>query len=63
VGPEHETHVHINGKDLDVASRAKAIDLLGSVNDAFEKARRQLRKRHDKQIFSRRREPHRTSSR
>jgi ribosome-associated translation inhibitor RaiA len=63
VGPEHETHVHINGKDLEVASRARNVDVLGSVTDAFEKARRQLRKRRDKQIFRGRRDTQRTPSR
>ncbi len=61
VGSEHETHVHVTGKDLEIASRARGQDVMASLHDAFEKARRQLRKHHDKQIFGRRRNSHRPS--
>jgi ribosome-associated translation inhibitor RaiA len=60
-GPEHETHIHVTGRELEVASRARGTDPLGSVHDAFEKARRQLRKHHDKRIYARRRDAHRGS--
>ena len=63
VGPEHETHVHVTGKDLHLASRARNSEPVASVNNAFEKVRRQLRKHHDKQIFGRRRDAHRGPSR
>ena len=55
VGVEYEMHVRAHGKDLEVASRGRAADALGSVNEAFEKTRRQLRKHHDKLIFGPRR--------
>ena len=54
VRADHETHVHATGKDLEVAARACDIDAKVSLHEAFEKARRQLRKHHDKQIFARR---------
>ena len=63
VGPEYETHVCANGKDVEVASRARDTEILGSVTDAFDKTRRQLRKNHDKTIFVRRREAQRSSHR
>ncbi len=59
-GEEHETHVHVTGKDLEVASRANGRELRESIAEAFERVRRQLRKHHDKVIFSRRRDAHKT---
>jgi ribosomal subunit interface protein len=59
VGSSHETHVHVTGKDLEVAAHARENDVMASLHDAFEKARRQLRKHHDKQIFGRRRNSNR----
>jgi ribosome-associated translation inhibitor RaiA len=50
-----ETHVHVTGKDLDLASSAKSRELRESLSEAFERLRKQLRKRHDKVIYSRRR--------
>jgi ribosome-associated translation inhibitor RaiA len=63
VGSEYEAHVCAKGKDVEVASRARSIDVLGSLTDAFDKTRRQLRKNHDKTIFVRRREAQRASHR
>jgi ribosome-associated translation inhibitor RaiA len=63
VGSEYQAHVCANGKDVEVASRARSTDVLGSVADAFDKTRRQLRKNHDKHIFVRRREAQRSSRR
>ena len=54
-GEEKELHLHITGKDIDVAARAHARDLRETMVDAFDRVRKQLRKHHDKQIFSRRR--------
>jgi ribosomal subunit interface protein len=62
-GLEHETHIHVTGKDLEVAARARNNDPLTSVGDAFEKTRRQLRKHHDKQVLGRRRGAQRAPSR
>ena len=61
VGSDHETHVHVTGKDLEIASRARDKDVMASLQEAFEKTRRQLRKHHDKQIFVRRRNSPRPS--
>ena len=54
-GDEKELHLHITGKDIDIAARARARDLRETMVDAFDRVRKQLRRRHDKQIFSRRR--------
>jgi len=54
-GDEKELHLHITGKDIDIAARAQARDLRETMTEAFERVRKQLRKHHDKQIFSRRR--------
>ena len=53
---EHETHVHITGKELELAASARNRELLGALEEAFDKLHRQLRKHHDKQIFGRRRD-------
>ena len=60
-GDTHEVHVHVTGKDLEVASSGQAETLAESVTNALEKTRRQLRKHHDKVIFGRRREGPRRS--
>ena len=52
---EHEAHVHVTGKDLELASAAQHRDLKDAVTEGFERLRRQLRKKHDKRIFTRRR--------
>lgn len=60
-GELHETHIHVTGKDLEVASSAKHRELRDSVTDAFQRIQKQLRKRHDKQIFTRRRDATKSS--
>jgi ribosome-associated translation inhibitor RaiA len=60
-GDTHETHVHVTGKDLEIAASAQALTLPESVAEALEKTRRQLRKHHDKLIFGRRRNAHKRS--
>ena len=54
-GEEKELHLHITGRDLEVAAKAHGRDLRETLRDAFVRVRKQLRKHHDKQIFSRRR--------
>ena len=54
-GDTHETHVHVTGKDLEVAAIGQALTLQESVTEALEHTRKQLRKHHDKVIFGRRR--------
>lgn len=55
-GEERATQVHVTGKDVDFASTASSKSAPESVNDAFDRLRKQLRKHHDKLIFKRRRE-------
>jgi ribosomal subunit interface protein len=55
-GSAHEAHVHVTGKDLELASSGQHHGLHEAIVDAFDKVSRQLRKHRDKQIFSRRRE-------
>jgi ribosome-associated translation inhibitor RaiA len=56
VNDDLETQLRVTGKDLELASNASSRELRESLSEAFEHLRRQLRKRHDKVIFSRRRE-------
>ncbi|MFQ5514268.1 MAG: HPF/RaiA family ribosome-associated protein [Myxococcota bacterium] len=58
---DKETHVHVTGKDLELAARAACRELHDSLVEAFDRLRRQLRKRHDKVIYARRREAQKNS--
>jgi ribosome-associated translation inhibitor RaiA len=54
---EFEAHVHVTGKDLDLAASAKSRDsIVVAAREAFGKAHAQLRKHHDKAIFKHRRD-------
>jgi ribosome-associated translation inhibitor RaiA len=55
-GGEHDVHVHSTGKDLGLAARSADRDQRLAIEEAFEKLRRQLRRHHDKQIFTHRRD-------
>jgi len=56
---EYEAHVHVTGKDIDLASRAKTREsLVLAAREAFQRAHAQLRKHHDKAIFKPRRDGH-----
>ena len=56
---EYEAHVHITGRDIDMAASAKSRDsLVVAARDAFTRAHAQLRKHHDKLIFKPRRDGH-----
>ena len=57
---ELETHLHVTGKDLELAAQANSHEPRISLQEAFERVRRQLRKHHDKVIYARRREAQRT---
>ncbi len=50
---------HVTGKGTDVATHVKASKLAPAVDSVFDKIERQLRKNHDKRIFSQRREAQR----
>ncbi|MCE2391649.1 MAG: HPF/RaiA family ribosome-associated protein [Proteobacteria bacterium] len=54
-GERYEVHIHVTGKEGEVASSATHWVQQEAVQQAFSKAQRQLRKRHDKLIHSRRR--------
>ncbi len=54
-GERHEVHVHVVGRQIDCVASAKHRDVRDALHEAVERARKQLRKHHDKQIFSRRR--------
>ena len=53
------THGHVTGKGIDIATQAGASQLAPAVDLVFDKIERQLRKIHDKRIFSQRREAQR----
>lgn len=56
---EYEAHVHVTGKDVDMASSGTSREsVLLAARDAFHKAHAQLRKHHDKAIFKHRRDGH-----
>ncbi|MFI5315862.1 MAG: HPF/RaiA family ribosome-associated protein [Myxococcota bacterium] len=57
---EYEAHVHVTGKDIDLAARARTREsLVVAAREAFQRAHAQLRKHHDKAIFKHRRDGHR----
>jgi len=58
-GGTHEAHVHVTGKDLEIASIGQGETPGESLMEALEKTRRQLRKRHDKITLAKRREGNR----
>ena len=56
---EYEAHVHVTGKDIDLASSAKTREsLVVAAREAFHRAHAQLRKHHDKAVFKHRRDGH-----
>ena len=52
-------HGHVTGKGTDVATQADASELAPATDLVFDRVERQLRKIHDKRIFSQRREAQR----
>jgi len=53
---EYEAHVHVAGKDINLAGRAKSRESLAlAAREAFQHAHAQLRKHRDKAIFKQRR--------
>jgi ribosome-associated translation inhibitor RaiA len=59
---EYEAHVHVTGKEIDLAGRAKHRDSPSlAAREAFARAHAQLRKHHDKTIFKHRRDGHEKS--
>jgi ribosomal subunit interface protein len=58
-GPGFIVHGHATGKNTDVATHADAEAARVASDQVLDKIERQLRKVHDKRIFSRRREAQR----
>ena len=62
-GAGYSAHGHATGKGEDVGAQASAKQLLPAAEALLDKLERQLRKHHDKRIFSQRREAQRDSMR
>ena len=58
-GADVEAHGHATGKNTNVATQASGKNLRAAGDQVLEKIERQLRKIHDKRIFSQRREAQR----
>jgi ribosome-associated translation inhibitor RaiA len=59
---EFEAHVHVTGKNIDLAASANTHEsLVVAARQAFHRAHAQLRKQHDKAIFKQRHEGHKGS--
>jgi ribosomal subunit interface protein len=60
-GPGFTVHAHATGKNTDVATHADAGMARAASDQVLDKIEKQLRRVHDKRIFSRRREAQRDS--
>ena len=60
-GPGFTVHAHATGKNTDVATHADADAARAASDQVLDKIEKQLRRVHDKRIFSRRREAQRAS--
>ncbi len=58
-GPGFSAHGHATGKDTDIATHANASELGPAADQVLDRIERQLRRSHDKRIFSQRREAQR----
>jgi len=58
-GTDIEAHGHATGKRTNVATQATGQNLRAAADNVLDKIERQLRKHHDKRIFSQRREAQR----
>lgn len=58
-GTDVEAHGHATGKNTNVATQATGKNLRAAGDQVLEKIERQLRKNHDKRIFSQRRDAQR----
>lgn len=56
VGVSYHVHGHATGKNTDVATHAEATDPGPAAEMVIDKIGKQLRKHHDKRIFSQRRD-------
>ncbi len=55
-GAGFTAHGHVTGKSTDVATHASASEMAPAGDQVLEKVERQLRRAHDKRIFSQRRD-------
>jgi ribosomal subunit interface protein len=62
-GMGFEAHGHVTGKGIDIATAATADTIPPAADLVFNKAERQLRKIHDKRIFTQRRGARRDAAR
>ncbi len=62
-GSQHTAHGHITGSHIEVAGQAQAPELIQAADKVLDALERQLRRLHDKKIFTRRREAQRASER
>ena len=58
-GPGFSAHGHATGKGTDIATHANATELGPAADQVLDRIERQLRRSHDKRIFSQRREAQR----
>ena len=58
-GSGYTVHGHVTGKGHDVGAQAEASELAPAADRLLDKVERQLRKVHDKRIYSQRREAQR----
>jgi ribosomal subunit interface protein len=62
-GSDHTATGHVTGNHTEAAGQAKAPELFQAADKALHALERQLRRSHDKRIFSQRREAQRASER
>ena len=55
-GASYEASAHVTGKDTEVACHADASDVEPAADKLLDRVRQQLRRTHDKRIFSHRRD-------
>lgn len=60
-GPGCSAHAHVTGKNTDVSTHADASEVGPAADQVLDKVGRQLRRVHDKRIFSQRREAQRVA--
>ena len=62
-GASHTAHAHVTGDHTEVAAHARATELLQAGDRLLTQVERQLRRLHEKKIFSQRRAARRASER
>jgi len=62
-GASHTAHAHVTGDHTEVAAHARATELQPAADKLLTQVERQLRRLHDKKIFTQRRAARRASER